>query len=208
MDQQLTLAQLQELRKAVRKRLDEMGIHDVVHSILGQCGGGGADQALELLKERGLVDELVRSLSPLPDTLKSVAKQVQLGSPNTSAFLHIKVLGGRAFTDYVAAPACQGETLRLCGELFGQRWETPAVGATSEPAFAGEAYIEMPLKGGGLFDPLTLLTQRQALHLVVVHSGPSAPISGVSRPLLRMRMVHTLLSSLDHPHAVMVRGRA
>ena len=58
--------------------------------------------------------------------------------------LHIKILGGRAFTEYVTRPALQDEMLTLHGELFGQRFSSKPALATAEPEFIGEAFIELP----------------------------------------------------------------
>ena len=76
--------------------------------------------------------------------------------PNTypvcrKLLLHVKVLGGRAFTEYVTRHAVPGEQLVLHGELFGQRFTTQPVKAAVEPEFVGEAYIELPEErtGGG-----------------------------------------------------------
>ena len=64
--------------------------------------------------------------------------------PLSRLLLHVKVLGGRAFTEYVARQAAPGEKLVLHGELFGQRFSTRPAAAAAEPELAGEAYIELP----------------------------------------------------------------
>lgn len=101
-----------------------------------------------------------------------------------NAYLHVKVLGGRAFADYVARRAAPHEQLQLCAELFGQRLNTPPVPASAEPAFLGEAWFELPppvtaegvalrhLPHGPGLDPLHLLSLRQGLHLAVVQALP------------------------------------
>lgn len=45
------------------------------------------------------------------------------------AYLHVRVVGGKAFTDYLARAPRPGEQLVLSMELFGQRVTLPAVAA-------------------------------------------------------------------------------
>lgn len=50
------------------------------------------------------------------------------------AYLHVRVVGGKAFTDYLARAPRPGEQLLLSMELFGQRCTLPAVAAGKSPA--------------------------------------------------------------------------
>ncbi|KAG2443442.1 hypothetical protein HXX76_001800 [Chlamydomonas incerta] len=67
--------------------------------------------------------------------------------PPGRAFLHVKLLGGRAFADFLARAPHRGERLQLALELFGQRFTAEPVAAGAEPAFAGEAFFELPAGG-------------------------------------------------------------
>jgi hypothetical protein len=87
------------------------------------------------------------------------------------------------------------EQLQLSLELFGQRFVCAPVPASAEPAFAGEAFLELPVAtataalskaGSGasvppaapgtpvIADPLQLLALRQGLHCVVAQLEPMA----------------------------------
>jgi centrosomal protein CEP76 len=107
------------------------------------------------------------------------------------------VVGARAFTEYVARDALPGEQLVLHGELFGQRFSTAPVPASAEPAFEGEAFVELPAaleaapgpapgvsgqEGPGLGHALKLLSLKQPLHLLVVQLLPPASPRGPDQP--------------------------
>lgn len=152
----------------------------------------GPHEALALLRERGVVEQLARTITapplhPPPPTAaetaaaylppkapappaarwagrarvwrtQRLARPLQLGCACTRArtcthtrthvpscarspgrtFLHIKVLGGSAFTDYLTRPAMPGEQLVLSLEAFGQRLEVAPVPACTDPQFRGE----------------------------------------------------------------------
>ncbi|KXZ45051.1 hypothetical protein GPECTOR_59g659 [Gonium pectorale] len=130
---------------------------------------------------RGVIDQLVRTIRPPQPAVESLAQISNVGTlkpaelPAGKSFLYVKLLGGRAFSDFVARPPFPGEQLQLSLELFGQRFTTQPVPAAAEPAFAGEALFELPtaVPGGGS-DPLQLLALRHGLHLVVTALTPMA----------------------------------
>ncbi|KXZ45045.1 hypothetical protein GPECTOR_59g653 [Gonium pectorale] len=131
---------------------------------------------------RGVIDQLVRTIRPPQPAVESLAQISNVGPlkpaelpPAGKSFLYVKLLGGRAFSDFVARPPFPGEQLHLSLELFGQRFTTQPVPAAAEPAFAGEALFELPtaVPGGGS-DPLQLLALRHGLHLVVTALTPMA----------------------------------
>ncbi|KAG2443237.1 hypothetical protein HYH02_009310 [Chlamydomonas schloesseri] len=146
-----------ELRRGVRQQLQQAGVQNVLHSLLLEYQKTGEmvtpEDALDVLQGRGVIDQLVRSVRPPQPALESLAHISNVGLmkpaelPPGRAFLHVKVLGGRAFADFLARAPARGEQLQLALELFGQRLTCEPVPAAAEPAFAGEAFFELPAGG-------------------------------------------------------------
>ncbi|EFJ50198.1 hypothetical protein VOLCADRAFT_104023 [Volvox carteri f. nagariensis] len=161
-------AKVMELRKAVRQQLQQAGVQGVLHQLLLEYQRTGEnvtpEDALDILQPAVETLTLVSNVGP--------TKPAEL--PAGKAFLHVKLLGGRAFTDYTLRIPGPEERLQLSLELFGQRFTTHEVPATAEPAFAGEAFFQLPT-GPGSVDPLQLLALRQGLHAVVMQLNPLAP---------------------------------
>ncbi|KAG2497285.1 hypothetical protein HYH03_004868 [Edaphochlamys debaryana] len=193
------------LKAAVRQQLQQAGVHSVLHNLLLEYQQTGEvvtpEDALDVLKGRGVIDQLVRTVRPPQPAVESLTQISNVGPlkpselPSGRSFLHVKVLGGRAFTDYLARLASAEEKLQLSMELFGQRFTTLPVPAGGEPPFVGEAFFELPPPpGGGSADPLHLLALRQGLHLVVMQTTPmagAAPALGtaLARQMSVRRMV-------------------
>ncbi|GLC75661.1 Centrosomal protein of 76 kDa [Pleodorina starrii] len=172
-----------ELRKAVRQQLQQAGVQGVLHQLLLEYQRTGEavtpEDALDVLQGRGVIDQLVRTVRPPQTAVEALTQVSNVGPvkpaelPTGKAFLHVKLLGGRAFADYVVRIPGPEEQLQLSLELFGQRFTTQPVAAAVEPAFAGEAFFQLPT-GSGPADPLQLLALRQGMHIVVMQLNPLA----------------------------------
>eukprot|EP00798_Chlamydomonas_sp_ICE-L_P007055 gene7055-151_t len=158
-------AELAEMRKAVRHQLTALNVHQEIHNVLLSLGDG-------------VMEHLQKGIVPPEKSIEAAARSVHagfeqpLGLTNTKSFLRIKVLGGKAFTDYLGRPVMEGEMLALDGELFGQRFRSTLVPACTEPDLQAEVLIELPVKPGSGAEALQLLSNRQSLHLTVVQSTP------------------------------------
>ncbi|GLI65761.1 hypothetical protein VaNZ11_009376 [Volvox africanus] len=185
-------SKVSELRKAVNQQLQKAGVQGVLHQLLLEYQRTGErvtpEDVLDVLQGRGVIDELVRSVQPPQPAVEALVQVLNVGPskpaelPSGKTFLHVKLLGGRAFTDYTVRIPGHDEQLQLSLELFGQRFNTKPVTAAVEPAFAGEAFFQLPT-GPGPADPLQLLAMRQGLHVVVMQMRPMAAVVDQTRDL-------------------------
>ncbi|GAX75102.1 hypothetical protein CEUSTIGMA_g2546.t1 [Chlamydomonas eustigma] len=180
--------QYAETRKSIKQQLQNLGVTQELHGMLLDLKRSGqqnitADDIISILEAKGTLSQLVKQIGPPEQSVQSLLheettapKKQPLGKHRR--LLHIKIVEGRAFTEYVTRKAASGERLVLHGELFGQRFESEAVTASAEPKFTGEAFIEIPdsesssagFTDHGMKEALRLLSLRQPMHLAVTQT--------------------------------------
>ncbi|KAK9824234.1 hypothetical protein WJX72_008815 [[Myrmecia] bisecta] len=193
--------QITELRKVVKERLKNLGVNDQVRTLVAATKNTTngdkvrtKEQAIQELKGRGVIDQLVKSLGSAAD-LVDKSKQPAQATPAAHAagsqtgrkspteptkqgkrYLHVKIKGGSKFARYATKDPEPYEQLVVAGELFGQRFRSTAVSAGLTARVEVSALVEVP--GGAGAEVPQLTTLRQQLHLVVLRTFPAAIAPG------------------------------
>eukprot|EP00755_Sulcionema_specki_P014127 Sspe_Gene.9118::Locus_3071_Transcript_4_4_Confidence_0.500_Length_3082::g.9118::m.9118/K16457/CEP76; centrosomal protein CEP76 len=162
---------LRELRRVVDRHLRENNVYSQIREVLAEFVAGGEEEPgsealLDVVQERGILGKLISSLQPDGES-RSTAGPVPGGK---SRFLHVRLLGGKAFLENldVNPSVPTKEELLVCLHFGGQRFQSTAVPCVCDPEFDDDFLINLDkeLPPRPPWDPVSALQRiRDLLHL-------------------------------------------
>lgn len=180
----LSADQILHLKSNIAEHLSQSDVFSQVREIVAEqlrsSGAPPADALLDTLQERGVVDQVLRSISTRGITAKpaAAAEPARAIAPGRR-YLHLKLLGGKAFLDVLSDEDAQNPPAFTLHILFGnQRYASSPVASAVEPAFQDAFLIDLHPNGaasalGKPLDARTLLALNQPVHLVLTRADPS-----------------------------------
>jgi centrosomal protein CEP76 len=208
--------QLATLKLLIHEHLRGAGVYESMRAIVSQVvadpAGSGDDQAdaagtdaiIRALQQKGVISDLVASLSAQLEPQGVGRETPSTASPLTlpvlltgERYLHISLLGGKAFVDHIStarAGAGAVETLSIHAQLGSQRARSRPVAATIDPPFDDSFLFKLaPPAPGGAGGAAGLLSQKSLLHLVLLRSTADGAVREVvGTHLLEWRKVLTV----------------
>lgn len=176
---------VREIRRVIDGLLREQHVYSEIRNILtdyaqeSSPGLGGPDALLDVVQERGIIDSVLGSLDP-----DAQSGRAQRKTPGRR-FLHVRLLGGRAFLENLDTDPTQSRRERLLVSChFGsQRFRSNAVECVCDPPFDDDFLVDLDeevgqLAGryGGQPDSVgnrDLLRLETRLHFVVTRYDPA-----------------------------------
>jgi centrosomal protein CEP76 len=187
---QLPPERIQEMRKAIHQHLQQSNVFNQIRDIIDSHAADHADfdpanpqHVMGVLRERGLVQEILGRLGSGGAAQSSftssqnVAAAAAGGTSSSSSrrsfslvpgnkYLHIRVLGGRAFLDNLDAdPATLATQQMVLSMHFGhQRFRCTPQECLVDPLFDDDFLVEMDPRGPALLDittPLNIVVTKE-----------------------------------------------
>lgn len=200
-------AQLATLKQLIHEHLRSAGTYESMRAIVAQVvadpAGSGDDQAdatgtdavIRALQQKGVISDLVTSLSAQLEPQAAWPASAPVGSSPASLpvllsgerYLHVSLLGGKAFVEHISASSGTGqsssiETLTIHAQLGAQRARSRPVVAAVDPSFDDSFLFKLsrppaPKGAPGAHAAAAasgvdgLLAHKQLLHLVLVRAS-------------------------------------
>ena len=183
--QQLPPERIQEMRKAIHQHLQQSNVYNQIRDIIDSYAADHADfdpanpsDVMHVLRERGLVQDILGRLGSGGTVNGSAATTSASQNVNTSArrsfsglvtgqkYLHVRVLGGRAFLDNLDADPSTLTTQQMVLSMhFGhQRFRCTPQECLVDPPFDDDFLIEIDPRGPPLLDittPLNIVVTKE-----------------------------------------------
>uniref|UniRef100_A0A8C6LFE9 Centrosomal protein of 76 kDa n=1 Tax=Nothobranchius furzeri TaxID=105023 RepID=A0A8C6LFE9_NOTFU len=196
-----------ELKQRIHNHLLKMDIHgkirELIAETLGEDQGSGhrslseAD-VLRVLQRRGIIDDVMKDLhftqAPLHHT---DVVQVNTNVDPSRRYLHLQVLGGKAFLEHLQEPeplpgqVCS--TFKLYLHFHNQRFHSKPVPCACEPDLREGFLLEMHKDGLGdgskMVDATDMLSICDPVHFVLIKTDTSGETTLVSSYFLDWRIV-------------------
>eukprot|EP01062_Namystynia_karyoxenos_P069434 TRINITY_DN64932_c0_g1_i1.p1 TRINITY_DN64932_c0_g1~~TRINITY_DN64932_c0_g1_i1.p1 ORF type:complete len:694 (+),score=214.44 TRINITY_DN64932_c0_g1_i1:101-2083(+) len=194
---------VRELRRVIDGMLRQQQVYSQIRNVLAEFADGDprGDALLDVVQERGIIDSLLDSL-PRDDLSGGrpgapptpAAAQLQARRRAGRRFLHVRLLGGRAFIENLDAdPArAQREQLTVCLSFGQQRFRSQAVDSVCDPPFEDDFLLDLDEEVARLGPQLArfggerdgpdptnrdLLRLDTKLHFVVVRHDPERGVT-------------------------------
>eukprot|EP00002_Diphylleia_rotans_P038836 TRINITY_DN8878_c0_g1_i1.p1 TRINITY_DN8878_c0_g1~~TRINITY_DN8878_c0_g1_i1.p1 ORF type:complete len:600 (+),score=95.19 TRINITY_DN8878_c0_g1_i1:110-1909(+) len=208
-----------QLRQMIHEHLRQQNVYGQVREFLSgflRANGAsnfGEDKVLDALQERGLVEDVIRSLhngavssegtgqEKRPVTTSSVlnaASSYQIFQPSTllapnRRYLHLRILGGKAFLDHLIEseePTRRGKFI-LHIHFLNQRYRCRPVECAIEPNFSESFLLELQPKNlaGVAWDAVALLPMKSPIHMVLTKVDPYGACEIVGTSFVEWRKV-------------------
>eukprot|EP00759_Apiculatamorpha_spiralis_P026215 PhF_6_TR29304/c0_g1_i1/m.42969/K16457/CEP76; centrosomal protein CEP76 len=145
-----------QLKRAIHDHLQQSGAYSQIRELLadyaaqeGDFVDRSPDAILSLIEERGLLNKVLQSFDvPKPhDSIRSVQSLTnrKTGGSTSGRYLHLQILGGRAFLDNLDVDTRVASQYRLyCQIHFGtQRFRSGMVECVCEPPFDDDFVINL-----------------------------------------------------------------
>lgn len=149
---------VQDLRKAIHAHLQGANIYSQIRDIIDDYAAdnmnfdrNSPDDVLRVLQERGLVQQILGKLQRgggnaavrAPSVLRT--KSVLQGLQPNEKYLHIRVVGGRAFIDNIDLSPLERRSRQLvvCAHYGGQRFRSGPQEAVVDPPFDDDFLVHL-----------------------------------------------------------------
>ncbi|CAL8338904.1 centrosomal protein of 76 kDa [Gadus morhua] len=216
-----------ELKKTIHDHLIKMDVHGKIREVLSETLKDGLGYGphtfsegdfLQALQRRGIIDDVMRDLQFSQSIQQDTERSREKDFPNKSAphvaeknrlplnrmdidvarrYLHLQVLGGKAFLDHLQEPeplpgqVCS--TFRLYLHFRNQRFQSKPVPCACEPdlqeGFLLEVHRDGIGEGSRMADCTTMLSICDPVHLVLIKMDTSNETTLVSSYFLDWRSV-------------------
>ncbi|CAL8247909.1 unnamed protein product [Lota lota] len=216
-----------ELKKTIHDHLIKMDIHGKIREVLSETvkddlGSGphtfSEGDFLQALQRRGIIDDVMRDLQFSQNIQQDTERSREKDFPQKSAshvadknrvqlnrmdidearrYLHLQVLGGKAFLEHLQEPeplpgqVCS--TFRLYLHFRNQRFRSKPVPCACEPdlqeGFLLEVHRDGTREGSRMADCTTMLSICDPVHLVLIKTDTSNETTLVSSYFLDWRSV-------------------
>ncbi|XP_059920673.1 centrosomal protein of 76 kDa [Gadus macrocephalus] len=216
-----------ELKKTIHDHLIKMDVHGKIREVLSETLKDGLGYGphtfsegnfLQALQRRGIIDDVMRDLQFSQSIQQDTERSREKDFPNKSAphvaeknrlplnrmdidvarrYLHLQVLGGKAFLDHLQEPellpgqVCS--TFRLYLHFRNQRFHSKPVPCACEPdlqeGFLLEVHRDGIGEGSRMADCTTMLSICDPVHLVLIKMDTSNETTLVSSYFLDWRSV-------------------
>ena len=156
-----------EIRRRVSEHLSQNGVFDDLKRIVAEVVGSGGDETLAAINQKDVIAKIVQQQG-------GAATPVLPAGSSDDSFLHLTLLGGRAFVDSImvsAGDASGAGPVRLCLHFGQQRFSSRPVAFSAEPSFDDTFLLRLPLPSGassGAARAQALLRVKQPIHLLVL----------------------------------------
>eukprot|EP00762_Andalucia_godoyi_P003172 ANDGO_00990.mRNA.1 Centrosomal protein of 76 kDa OS=Danio rerio GN=cep76 PE=2 SV=1 len=180
---------LSELRSAIDKHLRTQGVYSQIRSILAsellQEGDHSKEKILSLLQEKGVLSQLLSSVqassqsSTLSEPLFRADSRHAFAPSNIQArlrhdqyYLHIHLVGGRAFTHEFVQEAGGKQKFTVHFRFGSQRFQSNPVGVAVDPSFDEQFLVQLC---GVSEHPVNV---KDLLHVVVTKHSDDLTLAG------------------------------
>lgn len=184
------LLQVANLKTLVDDFLKSHNVYDQIRGTVDEAlrarrageGAPGGD-IFEVIEERGIIDDILRSLDTAADVAGGDGAAAAAGGAGGAAkprrdpqhrYLHVKLLGGRAFVDHIDVDAADASGADDCFVLHlhyrNQRFRSALVPCAVDPRFGDTFLVDLQppgATGGGPIDVATLLRTGSPIHMVL-----------------------------------------
>ncbi|XP_053570872.1 centrosomal protein of 76 kDa [Bombina bombina] len=211
-----------ELRQIIHDQLNRMDVHGKIREVLAESLQeefraerehiSEAD-LMKALRRRGIIDDVMKELhlmedkypreftsTPKPSTHfvdKELRTMKKTNIDPTRRYLHLQVLGGKAFLEHLQEPeplpgqVCSTFILSL--HFRNQRFRSKPIPCACEPDFQDGFLLEVHKDslgdGSRMADPTTMLSICDPVHLVLIKTDPSGETTLVASHFLEWRYV-------------------
>eukprot|EP00670_Eutreptiella_braarudii_P026734 CAMPEP_0174385492 /NCGR_PEP_ID=MMETSP0811_2-20130205/126635_1 /TAXON_ID=73025 ORGANISM="Eutreptiella gymnastica-like, Strain CCMP1594" /NCGR_SAMPLE_ID=MMETSP0811_2 /ASSEMBLY_ACC=CAM_ASM_000667 /LENGTH=621 /DNA_ID=CAMNT_0015539827 /DNA_START=97 /DNA_END=1959 /DNA_ORIENTATION=- len=169
-------AKIEELKELIDGYLRSNNVFGQIRQLIATYSqdpgaASNVDQMMDIVQERGIINKVLRTLQQdkVPPVVRNTTTQVPKGN---SRYLHVKVLGGRAFLDHLDTDstfAASRHEVYIC-VLFGtQRLQSRKVPCVCDPPWDDDFLLDLDAEKG---------------HLAMA----TLPLQGANRDLLRLNL--------------------
>ncbi|KAM8966492.1 centrosomal protein of 76 kDa isoform 2-T2 [Pelodytes ibericus] len=211
-----------ELKQIIHEQLARMNVHGKIREVLSETLNEefraetqqlSEEDLMTALRQRGIIDDVIKELrftedhntrnftsTPKPATHFVDKEQRMLKKTNidpTRRYLHLQILGGKAFLEHLQEPeplpgqVCSTFTLSL--HFRNQRFRSKPVPCACEPDFQDGFLLEIHREslgdGSRMADATTMLSICDPVHLVLTKMDTTGETTLVSSHFLEWRSV-------------------
>eukprot|EP00697_Spironema_sp_BW2_P007744 gnl/Spiro4/22113_TR10881_c0_g1_i1.p1 gnl/Spiro4/22113_TR10881_c0_g1~~gnl/Spiro4/22113_TR10881_c0_g1_i1.p1 ORF type:complete len:654 (-),score=146.58 gnl/Spiro4/22113_TR10881_c0_g1_i1:127-2022(-) len=193
------------LKSLIHDHLRSKDVYSEIRRFLSSyLSSGQAEQGIneasvvEALNERGIIQDIIRSLGRPADLVGAAGVRATAGVTRESAadpsssrrFVYMRILGGRAFTDELVNQDSSVSTMQLHLHFRSQRFQSRPVPSGVEPPFDEAFMIDMnPPNTNHIIEVSSLLRENTPFHLVVTRTDAEGTRSLVGSHFLEWRKV-------------------
>eukprot|EP01112_Ceratiomyxa_fruticulosa_P014986 TRINITY_DN4355_c0_g1_i2.p1 TRINITY_DN4355_c0_g1~~TRINITY_DN4355_c0_g1_i2.p1 ORF type:complete len:624 (-),score=98.42 TRINITY_DN4355_c0_g1_i2:51-1922(-) len=209
----LSQNKVNQLKSQIHEQLQSQNVYSNIRQFLQdymKTEGtklGKEDSIIDALKEKGIVDEIVKSLN-VPKT--DPKPQLPVSASPTKKYLHVKIMGGKAFIDHLSH-TMEDTTLSpnslpnlvLHLHFVNQRFKCNPVPCTVEPMFDDSFLIELLPNvniTGKPADAGSLLHMNAPIHMVLVkhfNDGTSSLVGTHSLEWRKVLKTGSIITSVE-----------
>ncbi|EDV29045.1 uncharacterized protein TRIADDRAFT_18537 [Trichoplax adhaerens] len=187
--------------------MTQLNINSVISRVIDELMQEGnqidENQLLEALRQRGIVDEIVKSLKfqdnqtttkEMTDNYNNQAVQSMKIDPS-KRYLYVQMLGGRAFLEHILDEDRSTEknyngTLSIHIHFRQQRFQSRPILCACEPDLRDGFLLQLPQhKVSARSDPTSLLSIAEPIHLLLIRNEPNGDKTLLSSTYLEWRKV-------------------
>ncbi|XP_032225955.2 centrosomal protein of 76 kDa [Nematostella vectensis] len=202
---------IQELKQIIHNHMSHASVHSRIKGCVEESFVGDdreIDEAslLNALKEKGIVDEVMRSLrfeglerekrkAKLGGEKREVEKEeaIRVGVDPTRRYLYMQVLGGKAFLEHLQdpepLPGRVTSTFTLHVHFRGQRFRSCPVPCACEPDLTEGFLLELQHDKSKMADAATLLSHSDTIHIVLIKTDTAGDTTLLGSHYLEWRNI-------------------